>query len=57
MLDDLSIAVIAFVIVASAFFCAFCFDVFRVRRYRQTSRLRTGRGRVVRGEVPSRIAE
>ena len=57
MLDDLSIAVIAFVIVASAFFCAFCFAVLRVRRHRQTSRLRTGRVAVVRREGPSRIAE
>jgi hypothetical protein len=55
MLDDISVAVIAFVFVASAFFCAFCFDVFRVRRHRQASRVRVENG--ARGVVRSRVAE
>ena len=54
MLDDVSIAVIAFVIVASAFLCAFCFDV---RQHRQTSRVQVPRRTVVRNGPPSRIAE
>ncbi len=57
MLDDLTIAVIAFVIVASAFLCAFCFDVFRVRQDHQTSRAQVPRKTVVRHGPPSRIAE
>jgi hypothetical protein len=57
MLDDLSIAVIAFVIVASAFLCAFWFDVFRVRQQLQTSRVQVPRRTVVRNGPPSRIAE
>jgi len=57
MLDDISIAVIAFVIVASAFLCAFCFDVIRVRQHRQTSGARVPRNAIVRNGPPSRIAE
>jgi hypothetical protein len=57
MLDDIAVAVIAFVIVASAFFCVFCFDVIRVHRHRQMSQLQTGRGTDARGGIPSRFAE
>jgi hypothetical protein len=57
MLDDISVAVIAFIFVASAFLCAFCFDVFRVRRHRQTSQVQTGQGTTARGGAPSRVSE
>jgi len=57
MLDDLSIAVIAFVIVASAFSCTCCFDVLRVRNHRRASEAQVPGRTVVRNGPPSRVAE
>ena len=57
MLDDITVGVIAFVFVASAFLCAFLCDVFRVRREQQASYLPKAKRTAGPIKMPSGIAE
>ena len=57
MLSDISVAVIAFVFVASAFLCAFLCDVFRVHRHRQAQYLPKVKRTAAPAKIPSGIAE
>jgi hypothetical protein len=57
MLSDFAVAVIAVAFVASAFLCAFCCDVFRLRRHHQTSYLPNVKKTDARIKIPSGIAE
>jgi hypothetical protein len=57
MLDDITVGVIAFVFVASAFLCAFLCDVFQVRREQRASYLPRAKRTTGSIKMPSGIAE
>jgi hypothetical protein len=57
MLDDISVAIIAFGFVSCAFLCAFLCDVFRVRRHQQAQYLPKVKRTDAQVKIPSGIAE